>query len=571
MPPTPPALASSWSTTALVSPVVSSMVHPMVTSTLSSIVPFTPSSPSASPLPAPPPLPSSSSLAAPGVAEATVLPPSRDPREERRAKRRRLSAASSFPSDLSSASDGSARRGKGSKHANASPGPFASALDHMPPLPPTSGAKRHALGLGSVPLAKADLQAIRRRRAAHALVSILPYGSAAFITRDPDHVIVARPISETVSRMVDALAAHGCTSLDGAFSAYGRLKQWVRLHHPDATEIVASHVTDFHRDIGSGISILQKFDWLRDHCGVELYSRAPVSRPFRSIGPSRDNPKESITLAVMVALSSLAASAPSPFVRAHAAAWFTMGKAALRYEQASSCVINAVVPWPPTNPSFRVMFGSVISDKNPDRSKMRPRPFWAVVDALDGSSAILDAILPMLDAASDVRCLLLDTDSPDGSPTLASRWALSPPSSPRALASLHGVLLAAGVPHDAATLLRHHSFKRFLLNVVESDPSMRSVDANEVGRFADSTAQSDDLEPVAAMLQRHEARVSAMPARYAHKAKVRKCIDRLCEIELGLRSARSRSAQGASIPYLDGWDLFHPPAADPTSPALAGL
>jgi hypothetical protein len=441
----------------------------------------------------------------------------------------------------------------------------------MPPLPPTSGAKRHALGLGSVPLAKADLQAIRRRRAAHALVSILPYGSAAFITRDPDHVIAARPISETVSRMVDALAGHGCTSLDGAFSAYGRLKQWVRRHHPDATEIVASHVTDFHRDIGSGISILQKFDWLRDHCGVELYSRAPVSRPFRSIGPSRDNPKESITLAVMEALSSLAASAPSPFVRAHAAAWFTMGKAALRYEQASSCVINAVVPWPPTNPSFRVMFGSVISDKNPDRSKMRPRPFWAVVDALDGSSATLDAILPMLDAAADVRCLLLDTDSPDGSPTLASRWALSPPSSPRALASLHGVLLAAGVPRDAAILLRHHSFKRFLLNVVESDPSMGSVDANEVGRFADSTAQSDDLEPVAAMLQRHEARVSAMPARYAHKAKVRKCIDRLCEIELGLRSARSRAAQGASIPYLDGWDLFQPPAADPTSPALAGL
>jgi hypothetical protein len=200
----------------------------------------------------------------------------------------------------------------------------------MPPLPPTSGAKRHALGLGSVPLAKADLQAIRRRRAAHALVSILPYGSAAFITRDPDHVIVARPISETVSRMVDALAAHGCTSLDGAFSAYGRLKQWVRRHHPDATEIVASHVTDFHRDIGSGISILQKFDWLRDHC-------------------------------------------------------------------------------------------------------------------------------------------------------------------------------------------------------------------------------------------------AAMPARYAHKAKVRKCIDRLCEIELGLRSARSRAAQGASIPYLDGWDLFQPPAAYPTSPALAGL
>ena len=64
------------------------------------------------------------------------------------------------------------------------------------------------------------------------------------------------------------------------------------------------------------------------------YSRAPVSRPFRSIGPSRDNPRESITLAVMEALSSLAASAPSPFVRAHAAAWFTMGKAALRYEQA---------------------------------------------------------------------------------------------------------------------------------------------------------------------------------------------------------------------------------------------
>ena len=98
---------------------------------------------------------------------------------------------------------------------------------------------------------------------------------------------------------------------------------------------------------------------------------------------------------------------------------------------------------------------------------------------------------------------------------------------------------------------------------------MNSLDANEVGRFADSTAQSDDLEPVAAMLQRHEARVSVLPARYAHKAKVRKCIDRLCAIELSLRSARSRAAQGSHIPYLDGWDLFQPPEAPIPLPASA--
>ena len=505
----------------------------------------------------------------PHVLEATVLPPHRAPREGRRVKRRRLSDASPFPSDVSSVIPASPRRGKGSKHANACPGPFAIALDSMPDLPLTSGARRQAAGLGSVPLPRAHVQAVRRRRAAHALVSILPFGSAAFITSDPEHVITARPVSETIARMVDALSAHGVTSLDGAFSAYGRLKQWVRVHHPDATEIIASHVTDFHRAHGSSINTLQKFDWLRDHCGVDLFSRAPVSKRFRIPGSSRDNSKESITLAVMEALSRLSSEATSPFVRAHAAAWFTMGKGALRYEQASSCVVNAVVPWPPEAPSFRVMFGSVVSDKNPDRDKMRPRPFWAVVDALDGSRAVLDALLPMLGLGADVRCLLLDTDSPDGSPLQASGWVLSPPSSPRALASLRGVLHAAGVPEEAATLFRHHSFKRFILNAVESDPAMNSLDANEVGRFADSTAQSDDLEPVAAMLQRHEARVSVLPARYAHKAKVRKCIDRLCAIELSLRSARSRAAQGSHIPYLDGWDLFQPPEAPIPLPASA--
>ena len=499
-----------------------------------------------------------------------MLPPSRAPREARRVRRRRLSDACPFPSDISSANPTSRRRGKGSKHANACPGPFAVALDSMPELPPTSGARRQAAGLGSVPLPRSHVQSVRRRRAAHALVSILPYGSAAFVTSDPEHVIATRPVSETIARMVDALSVHGVTSLDGAFSAYGRLKQWVRVHHPDATEIIASHVTDFHIAHGSSMSTLQRLDWLRDHCGIDLFSRAPVSKRFRVFGSSRDNFKESITLAVMESLSRLSAEAASPFVRAHAAAWFTMGKAALRYEQASSCVVNAVVPWPPDAPSFRVMFGSVVSDKNPDRDKMRPRPFWAVVDALDGSRAILDALLPMLDFGADARCLLLDTDSPDGSPLHASGWVLSPPSSPRALASLRGVLRAAGVPDEAASLFRHHSFKRFILNAVESDPAMTSIDANEVGRFAESTAQNDDLEPVAAMLQRHEARVSVLPARYANKAKVRKCIDRLCAIEVSLRSARSRAAQGSHIPYLDGWDLFQPSEA-PLALAVSAL
>ena len=57
--------------------------------------------------------------------EASVLPPSRAPREARRVRRRRLSDACPFPSDISSANPTSRRRGKGSKHANACPGPFS--------------------------------------------------------------------------------------------------------------------------------------------------------------------------------------------------------------------------------------------------------------------------------------------------------------------------------------------------------------------------------------------------------------------------------------------------------------
>ena len=505
------------------------------------------------------------------VAEASVLAPAADPRSARRLKRRCLSDA---PPVLPTLGDGPppsavvTYSGKGSRHANAAPGPWHSALAAMPCIPP-KGAARARLGLADVPAPRASAKAIMQQREARALVAILPYESARFVLRDPPELIASRSVAENVDRLVNALDGHGQSSLGGAASAYGRLKVWVRQHHPDAPAIYASHVTDFLATLASPSGVLGHLDWLRDWCGVDLSSRAPVAKPFRGFAPATERDKESATLPVVSALSKLSHGGGPPFACAQAAGWHLLAKAALRCEQASSCVVNAIVPVTAGDEVMHVLSGAVIKDKHPDSAKMRPRPFWAVIDDLEAPGPPPAAFLGMLDVAADVRCLLLDTDSPNGDPYHPSttRWVLNPLEGQRAMCSLHSILRHAGLPDELVSRIRGHSFKRFLLNVAESDPSVSTADAHELGRFSGSVAQERDLEPVAALLERHTARISVLPAIYAQKAKVATSLHRLCRVELLLRSARSRAAAGERLPYLSEWGLFCPPA---NPPALLG-
>ena len=124
-------------------------------------VPESPLRPSAVP-PAP--------AAPPGVA---VLPL----RDSNPRPHRAISVAPSVPFTVGTPSDTPSERykGKGSKHANACPGPWAASLRSMPP-PPVTGRKRALAGLGDVPLPSAEVRSVSQERSARALVAILPHG-----------------------------------------------------------------------------------------------------------------------------------------------------------------------------------------------------------------------------------------------------------------------------------------------------------------------------------------------------------------------------------------------------------
>ena len=179
----------------------------------------------------------------------------------------------------------------------------------------------------------------------------------------------------------------------------------------------------------------------------------------------------------------------------------------------------------------------------------------------------------MLAGAEAARCILLDTDSRSGDPSEATRWCLAPiEDAARQDASLHGLLRLPpiGMPPDVAASFHGHSAKRFLLNVAEASPYVTEPEAQELGRFSQSTAQQADLEPTAAMLRAHALRAAVLPAIYAQKTKVARAFDLLAKVHLVMEDAVRRvRTSGASLPVVDGWGADGPFACE--TPGLLAL
>ena len=153
-------------------------------------------------------------------------------------------------------------------------------------------------------------------------------------------------------------------------------------------------------------------------------ARAPVTRPFRgssSGASSRTNDKESFGLWIVMGLEWISANHESEFVRGQAAAWLFMALHALRAEQASDCAIQAWASYPIGGTQL-VTVAAVTKDKNPDRSKMRPRPVWGIFDGLRFPGRARAELCSAILRSGAPKCILCDTDSSSGDPTKATEW-----------------------------------------------------------------------------------------------------------------------------------------------------
>ena len=464
-------------------------------------------------------------------------------------------------------------KGKGAKYGNKYAGPWISALASMPPPVPT-GAKRARAGLADVPLRRGEWRSSAGERAARALVSILPYESCAFVLHDSPDAVAARSHEANAQLMVDSLESFGVSSLEAAYGVLGRLFEWAATRSTPGRSVGGSDVKAYlgTRPSGSRHSDYVSLVWLRDWCGIDLAVRSAATRGARSGGvPSKPHDKESFSFSIVLGLEWLSHHHPSPFVRGQAAAWLFLALHALRVEQSLECVINSFVSGRVVDGAFvacgdgepeatRVTCASAALDKNPDQAKQRPRPVWGVFDGFCFPGSARAALAASLVGAEEVGCILRDTDSPSGDPLLATRWiAAGIASRSRVDASLHSLLQLPPISLSASAASRYHghSPKRFLLNVAESAASFDAVDANHVGRFSGSTAQAADLEPVAAMLRRHELQCSVLPAIYGSKAHVDLAFARLVRLHRVLVAVAERRSSGElSLPAEGGWGVF---------------
>ena len=473
-----------------------------------------------------PPGPIGNNCQAASRAPLRLLPPSfsvRGHEEQPRELSRRASSlehAPPLPLRLLPAASSHQRKGqKGARHS-AAHGPWACALDLMPDAPLT-GAARARAGLADVTQSRAAERAILSERAARCLVAVLPLEAAMWILKASAERISARPAALVAEDLVSNLRCHNKGSLEGAYSALGRLLAWVAANSTSTT-VDGIDVTDWARATSPSTSTWASLAWVRDHCGLVTHARSSAAAPFRGAPPSSTREKKAVTPFIVAGLDWLAANHPCPFTRGHAAGWALASRSALRIEQASSCVINSITACADGHSSSDVVFGSVLLDKNPDPSKMTARPFLG--DAGPPGRG-RESLLEMLDGREEVRAILIDTDSPSGDPSRgASVWLRAPlaPGS-RAEASLHALLQLPPISlsPEQAMAYKGHASKRHLLCLAEASPLFSAEESNELGRFSGSIAQSPDLIPSAAMLQRHAARCAVLPAIYAGPVKLR--------------------------------------------------
>jgi hypothetical protein len=299
----------------------------------------------------------------------------------------------------------------------------------------------------------------------------------------------------------------GVSSLAGATSTLGRLLTFALDRGGPGTAVSGSVVTDFYTTYPPSATVITSVAWLRDWCGIALPARGAVPRPFKGAPPVCENDKESVTPHILVHLEHLAATSESPFVRGHAAAWFTAAKLAQRHVGAVNCVINAFVAHPfeggtARSPCSSAPSGATNTQTHPNGAHAR---FGVVSRVSTTAQPWQTPYEPCSCGVEDLRFLFRETDSKSGCLSSATTWLAAPLMGKRHVdASLHHLLSLPPLrmPLEHAQRFHGHSAKRFMLNLVDNSPEFNEIEASNIGRFAGSTAQNTDLEPTAALLQR---------------------------------------------------------------------
>ena len=281
--------------------------------------------------------------------------------------------------------------------------------------------------------------------------------------------------------------------------------------------------------------------FLEKNCGMEFHVRSPVvartTTTRKQLPPAVGQPAPS--LRVIIALEQLASSTSFGIpLRAHAAAWALAALACSRTVNFRRARIVNIMGEFATASAL---------DKGPDSTSMAERPIWLPTRGVTGAQLV--AIVRLMTDASPDTGFFRATDT--GNPATATSFVYAACTHSACEASLRACLEAA-MPGEDTSSIHPHGFRHFLAEIA-GHMEMPDSDANEVGRWALSAAQS---APAAAELQRLRASTT-MAAVYSPCAETQRAQGVLQRILHAARAAFIASSwRGMTI--TGGFDIFRP-------------
>ena len=267
-------------------------------------------------------------------------------------------------------------------------------------------------------------------------------------------------------------------------------------------------------------------------------------------------PAASTTMYMVLALEALLLRSGTNIVHRHlAAAYLFLCYACMRCAQAQDCWITGIV-------GEKFIEGYVTCEKNPNRKKRFPRPFWASLFGITGSRLWFDALIETLADVAENCYIFRAFFSDDGSVLSATSLAPGPlRCGPQLTGVMREILqLACGWTVQQSLVYTEHSPRHFLAEASRGRNEPGTC-RHELGRWSRSVAQLPEMRPVSGTTRKHAHTLSIMPDRYsqdAAKLRPMTIIQRQMEAMIKLVTSFGETLEERlqKFPKYGGWNLL---------------
>ena len=312
----------------------------------------------------------------------------------------------------------------------------------------------------------------------------------------------------------------------------------------------------------SGRSRLRGLRHAAEWCGLNFgfdKNQVAVAPPLH-VRRSQGIPAQPFTMGILLRLEAFCADDASDPVLAHVAAGMIFcALSCLRFAQAQHCWLTGIV-------DDEFLEGFVFQEKDPDPSRMEPRPFWGLYQGLSHGDAWFKRWWSVISTAHQPTYVFQDVLLPKGGRLCdyvrdaqgQPQW-LSAPMEPgvRLISAVReGLVSVCGLTVEQAKAFGQHSARHFLPEAAKVSKEPGTC-ACEVGRWSGSVAKRNEARPTRDdLLDRHSTRVRRMPDLYAQDNVAARPMVVMRRLRGRLVSAVATLGGPQGCPLWGGWDAL---------------